>query len=168
MKRPYLIAVILPVLVAGSNRSLSGDARDPDAEKFVGSWTLVSADAIHADGTRSGDYGASPKGLLMIDASGHYSLQIYKTERKKFASGDKLKATPAEYADAILGASTHFGTLEVDSASHVFTLHVEYSSYPNQEGISQKRSYELKDGVLTYRVATRPNGDTPVSVWKKL
>jgi hypothetical protein len=27
------------------------------------------------------DYGAAPKGLLLIDAQGHYSLQIFKAER---------------------------------------------------------------------------------------
>jgi len=104
----------------------------------------------------------------MIDAEGRYSLQIYKSERAKFASGDKLKGTAAEYEGAILGASTHFGTVTVDSAAQTFTLSVEYSSYPNQEGIAQKRQYELDGDVLSYRVATRPNGDTPVSVWKKL
>ena len=41
---------------------------------LVGTWTLVAADVQHPDGSRARDYGAAPKGLLLIDAQGHYSL----------------------------------------------------------------------------------------------
>ena len=157
----------LLLLVTGV-AALQARAEESGPGTLAGAWTLVSADVISSNGTRSGDYGAAPEGLLMIDPQGHYSLQIYKTERPKFASGDKKKGTPAEYEAAILGASTHFGTIRVDPAAHVFTLNVEHSTYPNQEGIPQKRTYELSGNLLSYRVATRPDGDTPVSVWRKL
>jgi hypothetical protein len=73
---------------------------------LAGTWTLVAADVLHPDGTRGRDYGAAPKGLLLIDAQGHYSLQIFKAERLRFASGDKQTGTPAEYQAAVLGSST--------------------------------------------------------------
>lgn len=135
---------------------------------LAGTWTLVAADVLRPDGSRVGDYGATPGGLLQIDSAGHYSLQIYKTERPRFAAGDKLKGTPAEYEQAVLGASTHFGTLSADSATHTLTLNIERSSYPNQEGTTQKRIYELKGDELSYRVATRPDGSTPVSIWRRI
>src|SRR5471032_297749 len=56
---------------------------------LAGSWTLVAADLLHPDGSRTRDYGAAPKGLLLIDNQGRYSAQIYKAERPLFASGDK-------------------------------------------------------------------------------
>ena len=138
------------------------------ANPLMGTWTLVAADFIRPDGTRAPDYGPSAKGVLMIDAEGRYSLQIYSAERPKFAANDKVKGTAVEYREAILGASTHFGTIAVDAAANTFTLNVEKSSYPNQEGVAQKRTYELKDGVLSYKVATRPDGNTPISIWRKL
>src|SRR5476649_1786254 len=56
---------------------------------LAGTWTLVAADLIRPDGSRAHDYGAAPTGLMMIDAQGRYSAQIYKAERPRFASGDK-------------------------------------------------------------------------------
>jgi hypothetical protein len=59
--------------------SMSLSASKVRAEvSLAGTWTLVAADVLHADGTRGPDYGAAPKGLLLIDAQGHYSLQIFK------------------------------------------------------------------------------------------
>ena len=135
---------------------------------LAGTWTLVAADVQHPDGSRGRDYGAAPKGLLLIDAQGHYSLQIFKAERPQFASGDKATGTPAEYKEAVMGSSTHFGTISVDPVNGTLTFHVQNASFPNWEGQSQKRSYELKDGELSYRVTPRPHGDVPISVWKRV
>jgi hypothetical protein len=139
----------------------------PAALSLAGTWTLVAADVLHADGIRTHDYGAAPKGLLMIDVSGRYSLQIFKAERPRFASGDKATGTPAEYETAVMGSSTHVGTISVDPAAGTLTFHIENASFPNWEGAQQQRHYELKDDVLTYRVPPRPNGDTPISVWRR-
>ena len=135
---------------------------------LTGTWTLVAADVIRADGTRARDYGANPKGLLMIDAQGRYSLQIFKSERPRFASGDKLTATPAEFEAASLGSSTHFGTIAVDPASNTLTFQIENASFPNWVGVQQKRHYELVGDELSYRVPPRPDGNTPISIWRRL
>jgi hypothetical protein len=144
------------------------DTTTAAAPSLAGTWTLVAADVLHPDGTRARDYGAAPKGLLLIDPQGHYSLQIFKSERPQFASGDKSTGTPAEYKDAVMGSSTHFGTISVDPVDGTLTFHVQNASFPNWEGQLQKRSYELKDGELSYRVTARPNGDVPISVWRKI
>jgi hypothetical protein len=140
----------------------------PAPPSLVGTWTLVAADVQHSDGTRTQDYGPSPKGLLLIDAQGHYSLQIFKTERPRFASSAKSTGTPTEYEAAVMGSSTHFGTLDVFPVHGVLAFHIEYASFPNWEGTEQLRSYELKGDELSYRVPARPDGDTPISVWRRL
>jgi hypothetical protein len=135
---------------------------------LAGTWSLLAADVIHVDGTRTRDYGAAPRGLLLIDQQGHYSLQIFKAERPKFASGDKLTATQAEYEAAVLGSSTHFGTVSVDQAAGTLTFKIENASFPNWEGTEQKRKFELNGDELSYRVPPRPDGNTPISVWRRL
>jgi hypothetical protein len=49
----------------------------------------------------------------------------------------------------------------------VLTFKVEAASFPNQDGTVQKRTYELAGDELRYRVAPRPNGDVPISVWRR-
>lgn len=135
---------------------------------LTGSWTLVQADRLMPDGQQVHDYGEAPKGLLIIDAEGHYSLQIYDSLRAKYATGDRAKGTAEEYRANALGISDHFGTIDVDVPNHTMILHVENGSYPNQDGLSQKRVYELKGDVLSYKVAARPDGSVPISVWRRL
>ena len=140
----------------------------PPAPSLAGTWSLVAADVLHADGTRARDYGAAPKGLLMIDTQGRYSLQIFKAERPHFASGDKLSGTPAEFEAAVLGSSTHFGTITVDPAGGTLTFHIENASFPNWEAAAQKRIYKLEGDELSYRVPPRPDGNAPISIWRRL
>ena len=135
---------------------------------LTGTWTLVQADVLTPDGKRSHDYGEMPKGLLIIDAEGRYSLQIFDSLRPKFAAGEKSKGTADEYKADVMGISTHFGTIGVDTASHTLTLHIEAASFPNQDGSVQKRIYELKGDELSYRVEPRGDGSVPISVWRRL
>lgn len=139
-----------------------------DTASLVGTWMLVAADVLRPDGTRARDYGDDPKGVLFIDSSGRYSVQIYDSSRPRFAAGDKAKATPDEYRAAVMGSSTHFGIISVDAANNVFVLTPERSSYPNQEGTPQQRAYELHGNELSYKVAARPDGSIPISVWRRL
>jgi hypothetical protein len=141
---------------------------DSATSSLAGTWTLVAADVVHTDGTRTRDYGSAPKGLLIIDREGHYSLQIFKSERPRFASGDKLTGTEPEYKAAVLGSSTHFGSLTVDPANGTLTFKIDAASFPNWEGEAQTRHYELNGDELSYGVAARPNGDKPISVWRRL
>lgn len=165
MKFNALLKGIFPgILLAASIVPAAADT----GPSLTGTWTLVAADVQHPDGTRGRDYGADPRGLLMVDAKGRYSLQIFKSERSKFIENDKAKGTADEYKGAVMGASTHYGTIEVDPAKQVITFHIENSSYPNWIGQDQKRNYELSGDELTYRVTARPNGDIPISVWKRV
>jgi hypothetical protein len=135
---------------------------------LAGTWTLQAADALHPDGSRTSDYGAAPKGLLMIDRQGHYSLQIFRAERPRFAASDKAKGSADEYKAAVMGSSTHYGTIELDTKQHQLVFHIEGASFPNWEGQQQRRSFELHGNVLSYRVPPRPDGNVPISEWRRI
>lgn len=137
-------------------------------EALAGTWALVAADVIRPNASRARDYGAAPKGLLIIDDEGRYSLQIFKSERVKFASANKQSATPTEYESAVLGSSTHYGKLVADFASSTLTFKIEGASFPNWEGQDQVRKFKLEGDELSYTVPPRPDGNTPVSVWRRL
>lgn len=159
-------SVLMSACMLSSASALAGSP--VDASPFAGTWTLVAADVQHPDGSRASDFGAHPKGLLLVDKQGRYSLQIFKAERPAFHAGDKAHGTPDEYESAVMGSSTHYGTLSVDTDQHVIVFHIQGASYPNWEGQDQQRSYELKGQTLSYRVAPRPNGDVPISVWQRV
>jgi len=145
-------------------------ARDVPAQEspLRGTWALVAADKILPGGEVARDYGENPKGRLVVDAAGRYSLQIFKSERLRFGTDDKAKGSADEYKSAAMGSSTHYGTVAIDDANGLLVFSIEGSSFPNWEGTVQKRQYELDGGRLTYRVPPRADGSIPVSIWRRL
>ena len=164
--RQFFIALFAALALPGPAWSEGADmtaAHHP----LAGTWTLVAADAIKPDGSAIRDYGDAPKGRLIVDERGRYSLQIFKSERPRFASGNKAVATAAEYEAAAMGSSTHYGEVAFTPDGKLM-FSIEGSSFSNWEGTQQSRQYELKDDVLSYRVPARPGGDVPISVWKRV
>lgn len=138
------------------------------ASPLQGTWTLVAADKLLPGGERARDYGQAPKGRLAVDAQGRYSLQIFKSERTRFASDSKADGDADEFRSAVLGSSTHYGTVAVEPGQGVLVFSIEASSFPNWEGTVQRREYMLEGAVLTYKVPPRADGSVPVSVWRRL
>ncbi len=159
----YLIATTAILASLAMRDSVAGDAASP----LRGTWALVAADKLLPDGQQVRDYGVAPKGRLIVDARGRYSLQIFKSDRIRFA-GAKGAGTPDEFASAVLGSSTHYGTIDVDAAHGMLTFRIEGASFPNWEGAVQRRSYTLEAGVLRYQVPPRADGSIPVSLWRRL
>src|SRR5712691_10162572 len=142
-------------------------------DQLVGTWTLLLADAVKADGTHVPSFGANPMGTLVFTPGGHYSLQAIRVGRPAFASNDPASGTPAENKAAISGMISHFGSYSVDERDKSLTFRVEASSFPNWEGTRQKRSITaITDEILTYTLATLANPATGIDhnekVWKKV
>ena len=153
---------LLTALVAISASAMA------DNTSIVGTWALAGADKILPDGSRVPDYGPNPHGLVIFTANGYYSLQIYRTERLKFASGDKFKGTLEEYQDASLSMSVSFGRYNFDPVKHTLTFQIDRSSVPNRDDSTAVRSYELKGDELSWKVAPRQDGSVPVTVVRRV
>ena len=73
------------------------------SNQFVGTWKLISCEAKRADGQIVYPFGANPIGMLMYDATGHMTAQLMRTDRPKFTSDDRLRATLEEKRVAFEG-----------------------------------------------------------------
>jgi len=149
--------------------TLMGAEAAPDAQSLQGTWSMDSAYEIQANGTRTTNYGEHPRGLMIVDRAGRYSIQIFRRDRPLFKSGDKTRGTPDEYRASVLGSSTHFGRVSIDPAKRQLLFDVESASFPNWEGKRQVRDYVYRDGLLTYSVpaSASGNGTVAYSVWRK-
>ncbi len=160
-----LTGVMLAMLAGLATRALP---QSPPPFPLQGTWTLVAADKLLPDGTRARDYGDRPKGRLTIDAHGRYALQIFKSERLRFATDSKAAGSADEFKSAAMGSSTHYGTLAIEESAGQLVFSIEGSSFPNWEGTVQRRRYELAGDRLSYQVPPRGDGSIPVSVWRRL
>lgn len=74
------------------------EAAQPKSYKdmLVGTWRLLIADKVEPDNTQKPMFGPNPMGTLIFTANGHYSLQIMRYGRPKFAVNDGSKGTADE------------------------------------------------------------------------
>lgn len=134
---------------------------------IVGTWILVGAHKVLPDGTTLPDYGLNPHGQAIFTSDGYYSVQIYRAERLKFASGDKFKGTLEEYKDASLSSSVHFGRYSVDPVKRTITFNIDRNSVPNLDDTTAVRPYELTGDELTWRVTARQDGSVPTTTLRR-
>ena len=162
--------VFVAAIALATSPALAQEGKFGPAPSIAGSWTLVLVDNIQPDGRRVHLYGDRPEGLLVLDADGRYSLQIFSADRPRFAAGDKANGTPEEYRAAVQGSNAHFGRYRVEGGSLIFQI--DHASYPNWEGTEQKRPFTLTGDELRYTVPTPTtgagtNGATGEVVWKR-
>lgn len=137
------------------HKPAGGDASQvPDS--LVGVWTLVRVDNVYPDGHRIELYGPHPQGLWIIDARGHYMMQMVRAKRAGFASNDKSKGTPQEYRAAAMDSNAHYGEIRADGTT--MHRHIEHASFPNWDGKNVSSPYTLKGDMLTYTVAAPSSG----------
>ncbi len=129
-------------------------------DALVGSWSLLIADDVNADGTHAPEFGPNAMGIAMFGADGHYSLQIMRAARPKFAANSRTKGTADENKTAIQGMISHFGTYTVNEADKTLTFRIEGSSFPNWDGTTQKRTITAlnQDDVVTWTNPTPSDG----------
>jgi Lipocalin-like domain len=108
-------------------------------DRLVGTWTYESVVVERTDGTRVAPFGPDPKGFITLSADGRYSLQLIRPDIPKIASKDRLSGTAEENRAVAQGVVSQFGTYSVNEAEGTLTLHVETSSFPNENGTDHER-----------------------------
>jgi Lipocalin-like domain len=131
----------------------SGAVAQPKSlkDQLVGTWTLLLADDVKADGTQAGAFGPNPLGMVIFTPDGHYSLQVMRSNLPKFAANSRQKGTADENKAAVQGMVSYFGTYAADDATKTLNIRIEGSSYPNLDETRQKRQITaITDDTLTW------------------
>ena len=136
-------------------------------EQIIGTWAYVSSTAKLPDGNPL--WGANPKGLFILTDNGHFSWQIFRSDRPKFALNNRLHATPDEYTAAMQGTLAYFGTYSINEADKTISFTTEGSTFPNSEGEVLKRVItNLTADELIYTNPATTTGARVEAVWKRV
>ena len=146
---------------------LSAPACAQTAKDVVGTWDYVSAETVAPDGKRSPTFGLNPKGIVVFAANGHYALIVTRSGQPKFASNNRMQGTPEENKAIVQGSISHFGTYTVNEADKTITFHIQTSTFPNWDGMDQKRPFTLSGDELKYSVPAASAGWTSEVVLKR-
>ena len=111
-------------------------------QRLVGTRHFVVAEITTPDGAKSFPFGPTPRGIIIFTPEGDFANIHIAGDVPKIASGDRLAATPEEYAGIMRGSIALFGTYTVDEDKKTLTFKIVSSTYPNWEGVSQTRLIE--------------------------
>ena len=138
-------------------------------DQLVGSWTLVSNDAMAPDGKKEQFYGPNPKGVLILDSAGRYASVMGRPDRAKLKSASRfdLDASPAELKALLLGFGANAGTWSVDEAGKSLVRRIENALIPNTEGTEQKGSVALSGDDLTITQTSSTSGVKTIAVYRR-
>ncbi len=137
------------------------------APSLVGTWILTGADKILPDGRQVPDYGNDPHGIVIFTPDGRYVVEIFRAERKRFASSDRAAGTPEEYKDAVMTTSAHFGRYAIDSEKGTISFKVDRASFPNWDDTTRVSTFTLTGDTLSWHTPPRPDGSVPVTTLKR-
>jgi hypothetical protein len=131
------------------------------AEKFIGTWKLVSYESRDANGVVTYPFGQDAIGYIMYDGAGHMAVQFMRASRAKFTA----RPPAAEEArQAFSSYVAYFARYEVNEKEGVVIHHIEGSLNPNVTGTDYIRYYDFEGDKLTLTPTQRvDNGFRPKS-----
>ncbi len=149
-------SLILLGLTLSSRQAVAQSVKD-----LTGTYALV-AETREKDGIKTDIH---PMGSLSLDASGRYMLTTIAPDLPKVASNNRTTATPEENKAIVSGSLAHFGTFSVSDKTLIFK--VESATFPNWNGIEQKRTFVLNGDELKYTLAAASAGGTVTLTWRR-
>lgn len=154
-KKHLLFALSLLIWSTAAGQQTTPPAR----ERLVGTWKLISIEAVSKEGAIRRPYGTDPIGRISYDRGGRMSAQWMRRDRKAGRGVETAQALLDEF-------DSYFGTFELDESSHTVLHHVEGALNPNMIGTDRRRSYEFEGNrlVLSYRL----DDSTWKVVWERL
>jgi hypothetical protein len=137
-------------------------------QQLVGAWTLVSIIATDKAGNKSDRRGPNPKGLLIFDASGRFSILTSRAELPNFAIDNVNQGTAEENKAVMTGMIANVGTWSVDEKTKTITTNIDAGSFPNLNGKSQTRVISaLTADELRYVNGASVSGTVDEATWRR-
>jgi len=138
-----------------------------NARDIAGTWTLVSS-VTERGGHKTDQFGAGAKGMMSLDAEGHFMLTIIGPKLPKFASNNRAGGTPEENQAVMQNSIAMIGTYSVHATDKTLLFKVESATFPNWNLSEQKRLIvTVSEDELTYITPTASSGGVGRVVWKR-
>src|ERR1700746_3690010 len=138
------------------------------AEQRVGTWILVSHQAMRQDGSTFLPYGPSPQGIAIFEPGNRFIITVMRSDRPKYAINLPSKGTAEENKQTAEGTMTYFGTYSVQEVARVIAIHIDASSFPNWSRTDQVREFAITGDQLTLTARALATGGHADVVWKRV
>jgi Lipocalin-like domain len=144
---------------------------------LIGIWKLISAMAIHPDGTVDSEvYGTNPTGYITYTADGNMMVMFSRSDRPPFSQAVRspfsaaMNAVPmAELAQAFTSFNAYAGTYTF--SGNTVHHHLTIASIPNRVGTTLVRTFTINGDLITLRTPETINDGVAIVfefVWERL
>ena len=128
---------------------------------------LVSS-VTEKDGSKTDQFGAGAKGMLTLDADGHFMLTILGPDLPKFASNNRATGTQEENKAVVSKSIAMIGAYSFNASDRSLTFKVDSATFPNWNATEQKRLVSLLDkDELKYITPTASSGGVGTVTWRR-
>jgi hypothetical protein len=140
------------------------------ADRFIGTWQLVSTEYRMADGSKRPypDVGPHGKGYLIYTADGHMCAELMNPDRPAWKKDSA--PTPEEKISAFDGLAAYCGRFEIDEA-HGMMYHLpEVAWKPGFVGTRQPRPFSFDGDLLIFsdKETDEPGAVSYAITWRKV
>jgi hypothetical protein len=138
---------------------------------LIGVWRLISFEFRNEADVVTYPFGKQARGTFIYTMSGHFSVQLMRINRPKFAIADQQQGTTEEIFASYKGSISYFGTYTIDEENKIILHQVEGSIFPNMEGTIQIRYFEVSENRLQLKTPPfnlNKERVTGLIVWKKV
>lgn len=137
-------------------------------QQLIGAWDLVSIIATDKAGNKTDRRGPNPKGLLIFDASGRFSILTSRAELPDFKINNVNQGTADENKAVMTGMIANVGTWSVDEKTKTITTNITAGSFPNLNGHTQSRVISLLTAdELRYVNGASVSGTVDEATWRR-
>lgn len=161
----FAAAIVVSALVV---MTATRSAVAQQASELVGAWSLVSS-VNERDGRSTDQFGTGAKGMMILDAAGHFMLTIVGPDLPKFASNNRATGTADENHAVVAKSVALFGTYALQRADKAIVLRIEKSTFPNWDATEQRRLIvNLTRDELKYVTPQASGGGVGTVTWKRV
>ena len=168
MGRTTSVPVVLLALASQTAILPWSTASAQGGSEVVGTWTLVSS-VTEKDGMRTDQFGSGAKGMMTLDADGHFMLTIIGPDLPRFASNNRAAGTPEENRAVVPKSIAMIGTYAINPSDKTLVFKVDSATYPNWNGTEQKRLLApSSNDELKYITAAASGGGVGTVTWRRV
>jgi len=167
-RRNLLNLTAITVLGLAMLPATSGAQQKSLREQLVGNWMMVSNINTAANGTKSDLFGPNPKGSMIFESNGRFSLIGVRSDLPKFGTNNRATGTAEENKAVMQGSIAYFGTYSVNEADKSYTVQIEGATFPNWTGTTQTRRISISGDDLTFVNAAGSSGGSNEVKWKRV
>ena len=161
------VTVLIGLMLSSTSEGWTQQESGALKQRMIGSWVLVSAICEQA-GSKRDIYGPNPRGVATFDSNGRFSLTLMRSSLPRISSNNREAPTSDESKAIAVGVLAYYGWYTVGDNDANVTFHIEASTFPNWDGVDQKRTVTITGEELgIINPATTAGSGTAYVTWKR-